>query len=103
MTCISTGTLTICRPDNRFLRRRIEWCPMEMKNQEMVVRYEEWYPAITFCCGCGDAWNRETGEPRVRPLMRWWRRDAVRKHRAMWDRATYGPPPSLADFRADAS
>jgi hypothetical protein len=79
-----------------FYRRRIEYCPFEQRRQEMVVGFAEWYDPTVFCCGCGDCWT--AGERHERPLSRYWRRDAVRTIRQLWDVATYGPSPTLADF-----
>lgn len=91
----------ISYPDDRFLRRRIAWCPFEQRNQEMVVRFEEWYAPTVYCCGCGDTFGEDGRDPR--PWRRNWRRDAVRRYRKLWDRATYGPPPGLDDFRAEVA
>jgi hypothetical protein len=101
MTCLTAPGIAICRPSDRFLRCRILRCPSEERRQEMVVRYEEWYGPTVYCCGCGDAW--EAGERLPRPFYRYWRRDAVLTHRKLWESATYGPEPVLADFRAVAS
>lgn len=98
MTCVSYGNvIVVCRPDGRFLRRHYLRCPTDECITEQVVRYEEWYAPTIWCCRCGDSWDAEEGL-RPRPFRRNWRRDAVRKARALWDRATYGPPPTLADF-----
>ena len=88
--------ITICRPDNRFLRRRYHRCPVDECITEQVVRYEAWYGPTVWCCKCGDSWSG--GELCTRPFARDWRRDAVRKARRLWDQATYGPPPSFTEL-----
>jgi len=89
-------TITICRPDNRFLRRRYWRCPIDECITEQVVRYEAWYGPTVWCCKCGDSWGE--GGLHERPFARNWRRDAVRKARRLWDSATYGPPPSFEEL-----
>lgn len=87
------GGLTICRPDDSGLRRRIWRCPTCECRTETVVRYEAWYDPTVVCCRCGDSWGSEGRFER--PFHRHWRRDAVRRARPLWDLATYGPPPGL--------
>lgn len=89
-------SITICRPDNRFLRKEIRYCPMDMCRTEMAVRYEPYYGITMYCCRCGDAWT--DGELHERPFQRGWRDRAVRDHRRLWDQATHGPAPTAAEL-----
>lgn len=89
-------TVIVCGPDNRFLRRRYWRCTFCECITEQVVRFEVWYDATVWCCRCGDSWAG--GELHARPWRQNWRRDAARKARRLWDRATYGPPPSLQEM-----
>lgn len=99
MTCVSYGNAIVCLPSDRFLRRRYQRCSTCECITEQVVRFEEWYAPTIWCCRCGEAWDGEEGR-HERPFRRNWRQESVRTARAMWDRATYGPPPSLEDLRA---
>jgi hypothetical protein len=86
---------------DRFMRRRVYNCPTCGPDAEMVVQYEEWYGPTTMCCRCGDRWQ-EAAEPHewrdARPFKRGWKEDRIAYHRKLWDRATEGPAPTLADF-----
>jgi hypothetical protein len=86
----------VCGPDNRFLRRRYQRCPIDQCISEQVVRYELWHGPTVWCCKCGDSWG--DGELLERPFLRGWRKDAVRDARRLWDRATYGPAPTLHEL-----
>lgn len=88
----------VCRPDDRFLRRMYRRCSTCECITEQVIRYEEWYAPTIWCCRCGESWDGEEGR-HERPFQRNWRHEAVRRARARWDRATYGPAPTLEDFR----
>jgi hypothetical protein len=81
---------------DRFLKKRYVRCPVCECTTEMAVRYEAWYGASYYCCRCGDSWC--DGEMYGRPLARYWRRDAVQKHRKLWDRATFGPAPTFEEL-----
>lgn len=97
MTCQSyPGGLTICRPDDRFLRKEIRRCPVCECKTEMVARYEAYYDTTVHCCKCGDSW--QGGELLERPFARGWRKQAVKAHRRMWDRASHGNPPSVQEL-----
>lgn len=100
VTCTRVGPAVVCRPSDRFLRRRIIRCPFEERQQEMVIRFEEWYGPTVYCCGCGDSWS--DGELMPRPFYRGWRHDQARRHRRLWDRATYGPAIMPDEFRVGA-
>ncbi|MEU0468955.1 hypothetical protein ABZ215_33545 [Amycolatopsis sp. NPDC006131] len=97
MTCqqFESGAV-VCRPDDRFLRKEIRYCPVDQCRTEMVARYEAWYGMFLFCCKCGDSWC--DGEMHARPFERGWRRKAVKRHRAMWDRASHGQPPTFEEL-----
>ena len=91
--------VVVCRPDNRFLRRRYQRCPMCECTTEMVVRYELWHAPTVWCCRCGDSWSG--GELHERPFRRGWRDEAVRRARQLWDLATYGEPPTLEQLEGE--
>jgi hypothetical protein len=65
----------------------------------MVFIFAAYYDTVMLCSRCGDGW----GEDGLfdRPLSRYWRRDAVAAIRKLWDRATYGPPPTFAEMFPD--
>jgi hypothetical protein len=88
----------ISRPDNRFLRRSYRRCPIDECITEQVTRFELWYDATTWCTKCGESWAG--GQMFPRPFQRGWRRKAQQWARTLWDRATYGDPPSLAELEA---
>lgn len=97
MTCTSPAPgVIVCFASDRFLRKAIRRCPVCECMTEMVERHEAWYGTSTYCCKCGDRWS--DGELGPRPFRRGWRREAVQRHREMWDRATFGPPPDLLDL-----
>jgi len=97
VTCVNIGGgVIVTRASDRFLRRRIIHCPFCERRQEMVVRHEPWYGQTTMCTGCGDSW--QDGELGWRPFKRNWRKEAVARHRALWDRATYGPDPTFDEL-----
>jgi hypothetical protein len=97
MTCTTyPGVLTICRADDRFLRKEVRYCPMDMCKTEMAVRYEAYYGVTAMCCKCGDAWT--DGELHERPFARGWRKQAVKEHRRVWDRASHGKPPTFEEL-----
>lgn len=97
MTLDQVVTLHVNRPSNRHLRRRIRRCFTCECCTEFVVRCELWYSACWMCCRCGDSWTAGEGRDQ-RPFHRNWRRDAVRRHRRMWDVATYGAFPTLHEL-----
>lgn len=89
----------VCGVGEEYLRRHILTCPVEGRRRRHVIAYPSspWYPPTVRCCGCGDAWSGD-GELLERPFRPRWREEAIRKHKAMWDRATSGPPPSLREL-----
>lgn len=88
----------INRPDDRFLRRSYRRCPIDECVTEQVTRYELWYDPKTWCTKCGESWSG--GEIFARPFRRNWRPEAQRVARALWDRATYGAPPTYDELVA---
>lgn len=96
MTCTNVGGAIICGPSATNRRKRYEYCPMCMCTTEMVVSFDGWYGTSSYCCRCGDAWC--DGDPYPRPFARGWRRKAIRRHRRMWDAATHGPAPTMAEL-----
>lgn len=93
---IPASGIVACLPDNRFLRRRYQRCPVDECITEQVVRFELWHGPTIWCTRCGDTWS--DGEMLPRPLARGWRRTAQRAARRLWDLATYGPAPTLAEL-----
>ena len=98
---MSTAGVIICRPSGH-LRKRYLRCSTCECITEMVARYEYFHGATYYCCRCGDTWW--DGELGHRPFARNWRQRAVRRHREMWDRATFGPAPDWDQwYDGDAS
>lgn len=95
MACVHLAGVVVCRPGG-VLRRSYSRCPTCERITEQVTRYEVWYDPQTWCTRCGDSWAG--GELVARPFARGWRRDAVRWARALWDAATYGGTPQLAEL-----
>lgn len=97
MTCIQIGRdIVICRPSDAFLRKRYQRCPVCECITETVERHEAWYGLHVMCCRCGDSWTDGYLDPR--PFSRGWRNTSVREHRALWDRASHGPEPTIDDL-----
>lgn len=96
MPCVQVGPALVLMADNRWLRKRYLRCPSCQCITEMVVRFEAWYGDTTYCCRCGDWW--QDGEMCPRPFQRGWRKKAIAKHRELWDRATFGPNPTLQEL-----
>jgi hypothetical protein len=82
--------------DDRFLRKRIQRCPIDECMTEMAVRYEAYYGVTTYCCKCGDWW--QDGELCPRPFARGWRKAQAKRFRRFWDQAVFGPAPSMQDL-----
>ena len=89
-------SVVICRPDDRFLRRRYWRCPVCQCRTESVFRYELWHGVTIWCCRCGDSWG--DGELLLRPFARGWRREATRRARRLWDQALFGPAPTMHEL-----
>lgn len=97
MTCLQLpGGVTVCRPSDDSLRRRILRCPTCQCKREMVAQFDVWHSTIFMCTGCGDSW--QDGELCYRPFARGWRKRSAAQFRALWDIATYGPPPPLEEL-----
>lgn len=88
-----TAGIHINWASDKFLRKRYMRCPSCQCTTEMVVRHEAYYGLTAYCCRCGDSW--QDGEMAARPFAPGWRREAIRAHRALWDRATHGPDPTV--------
>lgn len=94
MSCVQVAPGVIVNmADNRFLRKVIQYCPVDECKTEMVARHEAWYGTSYYCCKCGDSWC--DGEMYPRPFARGWRKSAVRRARELWDQASHGPPPRV--------
>lgn len=97
MTCIQLAPGTVvCRSSDRLLRKRYLRCPMCQCTTEHVLRFDGVYGLMHMCCRCGDAWSE--GELMERPFYRYWRRDSIRQHRALWDLASHGPDPTVDEL-----
>lgn len=99
MTADPISGVHLYRP-RTFYRKRYLRCPTCECTTECVVAFYEWHDPWAGCCRCGESWSHEGIAER--PWYRYWRRDRVRVHRKLWDEATFGPPPSLRDFRGEA-
>jgi hypothetical protein len=88
----------ICNGGEAFETRRIEFCPTENRRRRFFVRFQHWYGSTWHCLGCGDAW--QDGERGYRPFARGWRKDAIRRAKAGWDRVTVTARTRKAAFGA---
>lgn len=88
----SDAVVIICGPGTRFLRKRYLRCPSCTCITETVTRDGGYWGYEHRCCRCGDAWV--DGELLERPFRPGWRRDAIARHRRLWDLATHGPDPT---------
>lgn len=96
MSCLAVGGAILCGPDPRGYRKRYWRCPMCECRTETVVIYELWHGMTVRCCRCGDGWS--DGQLFTRAFYRYWRRDAQRRARQLWDQATHGPFPTLHEL-----
>ncbi len=100
MPCVQFAPgVIVTMASNQFLRKTIRRCPICECMTEMVDRHEARYGVSTYCCKCGDSW--QDGELYPRPFARGWRTKAVRRHRTLWDEATHGPAPTVAELFPD--
>lgn len=76
----------ICNGGVAFEARRIRFCPTEGKRRRAYERFQHYYGWASYCLGCGDCW--QDGEMGSRPFARAWRKDAIARHKASWDRVT---------------
>jgi hypothetical protein len=76
----------ICNGGVAFEVRRIRFCPTEGKRRRAYERFQHYYGWESYCLGCGDRW--QDGEMGSRPFMRGWRKEAIARHKANWDRVT---------------
>jgi hypothetical protein len=76
----------ICNGGVAFEARRIRFCPTEGKRRRFYSRFQHWYGWESYCLGCGDRW--QDGEMGERPFARAWRKEAIARHKAWWDRVT---------------
>ena len=62
--------------------REIKMCPTEGRRRRFYTYFEFWYGWTLHCLGCGDEWA--DGERRPRPFYRYWKRDAIERHKREW-------------------
>jgi hypothetical protein len=66
--------------------RRVLFCPTEGKRRRFYAWFAHYYGWTYECLGCGDRWM--DGERGSRPFYRAWRKDAMARAKAGWDRVT---------------
>jgi hypothetical protein len=76
----------ICNGGAAFEVRRIDLCPTEKRRRRIYSRFQHWYGWESYCLGCGDRWTPD--EIGSRPFARGWRKEAIARHKRLWDGVT---------------
>ena len=72
----------ICGGVGRQYRRRVRFCPVELRRRRFAAFSDDWYGATWTCLGCGDRWT--DGEMHERPFRPGWRMANVAEAKRTW-------------------
>ena len=91
MTCTQINNGIVCQPSRgRLVRLRTKCRGICETPTSRVVQSEgsPWYAPVVHCVDCGDSWDWEEGRYE-RPFRRGRRKEAIKRHEALWERACY--------------
>lgn len=84
MTCQTYAEAVVCSSPRGIYKRLMRECWTCEKETRFVALWHGGYYGVSIhCLECGDQWM--DGERAERPFYRYWKRDRIREHQAMWD------------------